>query len=116
MFLIPYNPLRSRDSDGEFMTNMTGSDIREDSLQTHGLEVFRSVAIECFLSLNISAFLLSSYALVSSAFISLRVWVNVLVVIVMGGYLVVLIYRRDRIGWVYLFCVGLGSAIALRHV
>lgn len=97
------------------MTNMTGSDIREDSLQTHGLEVFRSIAIECFLSLNMSAFLLSFSALVDDAFDWLRVWVNVLMVIVMGGYLVVLIYRRDRIGWVYAFCVGLGSAIALRH-
>ena len=89
--------------------------VREDSLQTHGLERFRSIAIESFIGLNSSAFLVSISALMVSAFKWLDVWLCAVIVLVIGGYCVALIYRRDRIGYLYAFCVGFGAAIALRH-
>ena len=88
---------------------------REDSLQTHGLERFIAIAIELFIGLNSASFLVSISALVVSAFKWLDVWVCAVIVLVIGGYCVALIYRRDRVGWLYAFCVGFGVAIALRH-
>ena len=97
------------------MANGEIKDLREDSLQTHGLGSFVAVAIESFIALNSAQFLVSISALIVSAFKWLDVWLCAVIVLVIGGYVVALVYRRDRIGYLYAFCVGLGAAIALRH-
>ena len=97
------------------MAESSGKDLREGSLQTHGLNGLISIAIESFIALNSSAFLISFSSLLCRAFNWLSVWLSVLIVFVIGGYMVALLYRRDRIGYLYAFCVGFGCAIALRH-
>ena len=97
------------------MANGEIKDLREDSLQTHGLDSFVTIAIESFIALNSSSFLVSISALIVSAFKWLDVWLCAVIVLVIGGYMVALVYRRDRIGYLYAFCVGFGVAIALRH-
>jgi hypothetical protein len=97
------------------MAELSGSEKREESLQTHGLDRLVAIVIESFLSLNISAFLLSIYVVLVRWFIWLDVWGLAVIVLVIGGYCVALLWRRDRIGWLYLFCCAFGCAIALRH-
>lgn len=97
------------------MAEMAGKETREESLQTHGLERLRSVVIELFFSLNISTFLISNYVVLTRLFSWLALWGLAVIVFVIGGYCVALLVRRDRIGWLYLFGCGFGSAIALRH-
>ena len=97
------------------MAESSGKDLREGSLQTHGLNGLIAIGIESFFALNSAAFLISLSALLTDIFNWLTVWLCVLIVFVIGGYMVALLYRRDRIGYLYAFCVGFGVAIALRH-
>jgi hypothetical protein len=97
------------------MADLSGKESKEESLQTHGFNELRTIVLELFFSLNISAFLISNYVVLVRLFSWLQLWGLAVIVLVMGGYMVVLVRRRDRIGYLYCFGVGFGCSIALMH-
>lgn len=98
------------------MADLSGKESKEVSLQTHGLGDLVSIGIECFYALNSSAFLIAICGVIVRWFPVLNGWLCVVICLAIGSYIVSLIYRRRRIGWLYGFLCGFGSAIAMRHV
>jgi len=98
------------------MVSFPGNETREDSLKTHGLRELRSVIVEALLVVNGSSFLISSSWFITRLFPHLVLWACSFIVIVIGGYLLTLMYRGDRVGYLFFFCIGLGVSLALRHL
>ena len=88
---------------------------REESLQTHVLNRLRLVFLEALLALNLSAFIISFFSLIVRHYQQIFLYLSGVIWLIFGGYLVALVVRGDRLGYLYYFCAGLGAAIAWRH-